>query len=64
MGSTTDNFRRSSELFEPVRMNPIERQRAIEGMYQAMLLAELTLKVCDLVRGAFPPTAQAAKAGA
>ena len=64
MERTNDVLRRSTNLFERVRMNPIERQRAVEGMYQAMLLADLTLKACDYVRGALRPTRHAAKAGA
>jgi hypothetical protein len=64
MESTNDVLRRSTHLFEHVRMNPIERQRAVEGMYQAMLLADLTLKACDYVRSALRPTTRAVKAGA
>jgi len=65
MGSiTNDILRRSTRLFEPVRMNSLERQRAVEGMYQAMLLADLTLKACEYVRSAFRPTTRAVKAGA
>jgi hypothetical protein len=64
MESTNDVLRRSTHLFEHVRLNPIERQRAVEGMYQAMLLADLTLRACDYVRSALRPTTRAVKAGA
>lgn len=46
-------------LFEGVRMSSVERARAIEGMQQAMLLAELTLRACDYVRNVFKPNASA-----
>ena len=40
-------------------MSSLERTRAIEGMQQGMLLAELTLKACDYVRNVFKPNASA-----
>ncbi len=46
-------------LFEGVPMSSLERARAIEGMQQGMLLAELTLKACDYVRNIFKPNANA-----
>jgi hypothetical protein len=46
-------------FFEGVPMSSLERARAIEGMQQGMLLAELTLKACDYVRNVFKPNAHA-----
>ncbi|MEP6941625.1 MAG: hypothetical protein ABI981_01735 [Betaproteobacteria bacterium] len=48
-----------NEALKGHRMSPLERARAIEGMQQGMLLAELTLKACDFVRNVFKPNARA-----
>ena len=51
-----------NRFFEGVPMSSLERARAIEGMQQGIMLAELTLKACDYVRNVFKPNAKAPSA--
>jgi hypothetical protein len=48
-----------NSFFEGVPMSSLERARAIEGMQQGMMLAELTLRAYDYVRNVFKPNAHA-----